>query len=51
MKAAAEYAAEHAAEKAATVPILFFDLFVIAAAIAVFLLLNRFTKKLWLRAQ
>ena len=50
MKAAAEYAAEHAAEKAATVPILFFDVFVIAAAIAVFLLLNRFTKKLWLRA-
>jgi len=49
-EAAAEHIAEHAAERAATVPILLFDLFVIGAAIAVFLLLNRFTDKLWLRA-
>ena len=50
MEAAAEYVAEHAAEKVATVPILCFDLFVIGAAIAVFLLLSRFSNKLWLRA-
>ncbi len=50
MQAVADRAAEHAAERTATVPILFFDLFVIGAAIAVFLLLNRFTNKLWLRA-
>jgi hypothetical protein len=42
--------ADHAADRVLTLPILFFDLFVIGAAIAVFLLLNRFTRKLWKRA-
>ncbi len=50
MQAIADRAAEHAAERALTVPVLIFDLFVVGAAIAVFLLLNRFTDKLWLRA-
>ena len=45
-----EAAAEHTVERAATVPILFFDLFVVVAAIAAFLVLRRFTKTLWLRA-
>ena len=42
--------AQRAAERAATVPILIFDLCVFVAAIAIFLLLKRFTKRLWLRA-
>src|SRR6266550_743159 len=43
-------AAQRAAEREATGPILAFDLTVVAAAIAAFLLLKRFTPKLWLRA-
>jgi len=39
-----------AAERTATGPILAFDLTVVAAAIATFLFLKRFTPKLWLRA-
>ena len=42
--------AQRAAERAATVPILVFDLSVIAAAIATFLVLRQFTTRLWLRA-
>lgn len=42
--------AQRAAERTATWPILVFDLFVIAATIAAFVLLRRFTSKLWLRA-
>lgn len=41
---------QRAAERAATVPILIFDVCVIAAAIATFFILKRFTKKLLLRA-
>lgn len=41
--------ARRAAERVATGPILAFDLFVVFAAIATFLLLTRFTKQLWLR--
>ena len=49
METAAQFVAEHAAERATTVPALIFDLFVIGAAIAAFLLLSRFTTRLWLR--
>ena len=42
--------AQRAAERAATVPILVFDLSIIAAAIATFLVLRQFTTRLWLRA-
>ncbi len=42
--------AQRAAERSATGPILIFDLCVIVAAIAAFLVLKPFTKKLWLRA-
>ena len=45
-----EAIAQRAAERVATWPILIFDLTVIAAAIAAFVVLKRFTTKLWLRA-
>ena len=49
MEAAREFAAEGAAQRAATMPTLVFDLFVIFAAVAVFLLLRNITNKLWTR--
>jgi hypothetical protein len=49
MKAIADRAAEHAAERALTTSILFFELFVVGAAVVVFLLLLRSTEKPWRR--
>ena len=42
--------AQRASERVATWPILAFDIFVLIAAVSTFLFLNRFTKRLWLRA-
>ncbi len=42
--------AQRASERVATWPILAFDICVIVAAVCTFLILNRFTKRLWLRA-
>lgn len=47
MQAMADRNAEHAAERALTTGTLIFDVFVLVAAIVVFLILSRFTDKLW----